>query len=69
MAWIAYKVFLLLLIGSVRQAEAQGNIYDVWNADGLHLMMCDNSTPDDYSDDWVVDWEDNRSVKVTILDN
>ena len=43
-------------------------VYDVWASPGLHLVMSDNSTPDDYSDDWVIDWEDNRYIMVTILD-
>ena len=43
-------------------------VYDVWSAPGLHLAMSDNSTPDDYSDDWVIDYETNRDVMVTILD-
>lgn len=42
--------------------------YEVWGTPGLHLMMDDNGTPDDYSDDWVVDYEDNRDVMVTVLD-
>lgn len=42
--------------------------YNVWGSPGLHLMMSDNGTPDDYSDDWVIDWEDNREVMVTVLD-
>lgn len=69
MKWIAYKVFLLLLIGNVRNAETQQNIYNVWNDNGIHLMMSDNGTPNNFEDDFVVDWEDNRQVKVTILDN
>lgn len=43
-------------------------VYDVWASPGLHLVMSDNSTPDDYSDDWVIDYETNRDVMVTILD-
>lgn len=42
--------------------------YDVWASPGLHLMMSDNGTPDDYSDDWVIDYEDNRIVEVAVLD-
>lgn len=69
MKWITYKVFLMLLIFDARQAQAAGNIYDVWNDNGLHLMICDNGTPADFEDDFIVDYEDNRSVKVTIMDN
>lgn len=43
-------------------------VYNVWADSGLHLMMCDNGTPNDYDDDWVVDWEDNRDVMVLVLD-
>lgn len=43
-------------------------VYDVWAPNGLHLAMSDNGTPDDYDDDWVIDWEDNRDVMVLVLD-
>lgn len=45
-----------------------GNVYSVWAEPGLHLMMSDNGTPDDYDDDWVVDWETNRDIIITVLD-
>lgn len=44
------------------------NVYDVWAAPGLHLMMSDNATPDDFDDDWVIDWETNRDIVVLVLD-
>lgn len=43
-------------------------VYDVWASPGLHLMMSDNATPDDFDDDWVVDWETNRDIVVLVLD-
>ena len=43
-------------------------VYDVWASPGLHLVMSDNSTPDDYDDDWVIDYETNRDIVVTVLD-
>lgn len=45
-----------------------GQVYSVWAEPGLHLMVSDNGTPDDYDDDWVIDWEDNRDVMVLVLD-
>lgn len=43
-------------------------VYDVWSPSGLHLAMCDNGTPDDFDDDWVIDWETNREIVVMVLD-
>ena len=48
--------------------EKRDGVYDVWATPGLHLVMDDNGTPDDYSDDWVIDYEDNRTVRVAVLD-
>lgn len=42
--------------------------YDVWAQPGLHLMMSDNGTPDNYDDDWVIDYETNREIMVAVLD-
>ena len=47
---------------------SDSGMYEVWAEPGLHLMMDDNGTPFDYSDDWVVDYEDNRQVAIRILD-
>lgn len=47
---------------------SDSGVYDVWGAPGLHLVMDDNGTPDDYSDDRVIDYEDNRAVRVAVLD-
>lgn len=49
-------------------ADKHDGVYSVWAEPGIHLIMSDNSTPDDYSDDWVIDYEDNREVIVTVLD-
>ena len=46
-----------------------GQVYDVWAQPGLHLAMSDNGTPDDFDDDWVIDWETNRDIIVLILDH
>lgn len=63
-------IFLIILKAVVTHllAVPSGNVYSVWSEPGLHLMMCDNGTPDNYDDDWVVDWEDNREVTVAIHD-
>lgn len=47
---------------------SEAGMYNVWEESGLHLMMSDNGTPDDYSDDWVIDYETNRDVVVAVLD-
>ena len=64
------KILLIALIATLATTphyEEQG--YDVWSDDGhTHLMMTDNGTPDDYDDDWVVDWETNREFTITIID-
>ena len=60
------KAIIIALIASVT-ITPQSNTYSVWSED-VHLIMDDNGTPDDYDDDWVVDWETNREVIVTILD-
>lgn len=68
------KAMMIALIALTATASPRadmyhgGEVYSVWSEPGLHLMMSDNGTPDDYSDDWVVDWEDNRNVMVTVLD-
>lgn len=67
MKWILVKT-LLLVMASTTHGHTD-NVYSVWNENGIHLIMSDNSTPTDFSDDWIVDYEDNRIVKVTMLDN
>lgn len=70
LAKLMYFWYLALLLGQVRGSEpVQASVYNVWTGPGLHLVMSDNGTPGNYDDDFVVDWEDNRQVKVTILDN
>lgn len=62
------KLLIIGLIASTVIAPApQSNTYSVWSED-IHLIMDDNGTPDDFNDDWVVDWETNREVIVTVLD-
>lgn len=67
---IKVTIFILLLKVALAHLTAigGGTVYSVWAEPNLHLMMCDNGTPDNYDDDWVVDWEDNREVTVTIHD-
>lgn len=70
------KALLIALIATTALAPVEKRydaysdtgVYDVWGAPGLHLIMDDNGTPDDYSDDWVIDYEDNRTVKIAFLD-
>ena len=72
------KLMMLALIALTVTAPAgperyydqysDAGMYNVWAEPGLHLMMSDNGTPDDYDDDWVVDWEDNRVVEVAVMD-
>lgn len=60
--------FILTMIATMVISPApQEDTYSVWSED-IHLIMSDNGTPTDYDDDWVVDWEDNREVIVTVLD-
>ena len=60
------KILLLILFATFSRPRPQ--VYDVWCDPNLHLMMSDNGTPTDYSDDWVIDWEDNREILVHVLD-
>lgn len=63
------KALILALIATITVAPTpKDNTYSVWSDDGIHLIMSDNGTPDDYDDDWVVDWETNRDYKVTVYD-
>lgn len=60
--------FILAMIATMVISPAtQEDTYSVWSED-IHLIMCDNGTPDDYDDDWVVDWETNRIVNIDIID-
>lgn len=68
MHWIAYKVFLMILICNARNIQATPTVYNAWTDTGIHLMMSDSGTPDNFEDDVVIDWEDNREFKITILD-
>lgn len=61
------KLIIALLVMMTWNAP-HAECYDAWNSDGLHLVMHDNGTPEDYADDWVIDWEDNRSVYVKAFD-
>lgn len=68
---LAIAMALMVAVAPVEKrydGYSTDGVYDVWAAPGLHLMMDDNGTPDDYSDDWVIDYEDNRIVEVAVLD-
>ena len=65
------KAALIALIAiAIIKPESHMELYHVWSEqDTLHLVMCDNGTPDNRDDDWVVDWEDNRNdVRVAFTD-
>ena len=71
--FIASNMALLTMIHSVSTyfndiSEDLPSVYDTWTGPNLHLIMSDNGTPDDFGDDWVIDWEDNREVINIILD-
>ena len=60
--------FVMALIATlVINPAPLDDTYSVWSED-IHLIMSDNGTPDDYDDDWVVDWETNRIVNIDIID-
>lgn len=65
-----FALIALATMGPERSYDqySESGMYSVWAEPGLHLMMDDNGTPDDYSDDWVIDYEDNRTVKIAVLD-
>ena len=60
------KLKLLLMLLSI--LHPQPELYSVWAEPGIHIVMCDNGTPADYEDDYVIDWEDNRVVSVYVFD-
>lgn len=62
------KFKLMLMLLAVLSPASQPNVYSAWTEDGIHLMISDNGTPDDFDDDFICDWEDNREFVVTILD-
>lgn len=61
-------IIALIAFTAMRPAGAHDGVYSVWAEPGIHLIMSDNGTPEDYSDDWVIDYEDNRVVEVAVLD-
>ena len=63
------KVLIIGLIIGTLMASTRDDCYSVWSeGDKVHLIMCDNGTPDDFDDDWVVDWETNRGFHVEVWD-
>lgn len=63
-------LFIVYLVSSLLMGNAdhRDGIYDVWAGPGLHIMMSDNGTPEDLDDDFVVDWETNRTVFTFVMD-
>ena len=61
-------ITLKMILAIIATGFTGGDVYSVWTNNGLHLMICDNGTPDDYDDDWIVDWETNRDVIVIVCD-
>ncbi len=55
------------LAGASKPAAPHG-YYDAWTSTGIHVFVDDNGTPEDFSDDWVFDWEDNRVFTITVID-
>lgn len=64
----AYIIAVIMILLSHRTDEAVGQCYSAWTDTGIHLIMCDNGTPDDVEDDYVVDWEDNRVFSIKVYD-
>lgn len=58
----------LIVSAFIGNADHDFGSYDVWAGPGLHLMMDDNGTPDLYDDDFVCDWETNRTVFTFVMD-
>lgn len=48
--------------------DYSGDTYSVYAQDGTRLCICDNRTPDDPEDDFVIDYETNRDITITIDD-
>ena len=61
-------MILILLASTTLRTQPYADVYSVWAEPGLHLIMSDNGTPDDYDDDWVIDYETNRVVTVKVWD-
>lgn len=59
--WYVLAILAALAARPVQYGEMDGAvIYDAYAArDGrvVHMIVSDNATPADMSDDWVVDWE------------
>lgn len=63
-----FAIIIAALLCRPAPAQVPGDVYSAWTDTGYHLMMSDNGTPGDPEDDWVCDWEDNRTYTITILD-
>lgn len=63
------KAFIIALIVAIcGHPQPVGNVYSAWTDDGIHLMISDNGTPEDFDDDFVCDWETNRDFTIIICD-
>ena len=67
---IAYIASLAILTASAYgyATKPESHDYEAWTSTGVHLMINDNGTPNDFEDDWVFDWETNRTFTVEVMD-
>jgi len=65
---IIISILMIIVSAFTPNMAKENGDYDVFNNNGLHLFINDNGTPNDYCDDWVYDWEDNRDAKILIFD-
>ena len=64
-----FKLIVMMILAITAPAEKPvGDVYSAWTESGIHLMISDNGTPDDFDDDFICDWETNRDFAVTIYD-
>lgn len=64
----ATATFIFIFTLAAFGKDYKGDVYSAYTPAGVRLAMCDNGTPDKIEDDFVIDWEDNRSITVTVHD-
>lgn len=57
-------MIMLLILSLI----APSNTYNAWTDTGVHLIIDDNGTPNNFDDDFIIDWETNRQFKISIQD-
>lgn len=63
------RIIVVAIIAAMSSANAPaGDVYSAWADTGIHLMISDNGTPEDFDDDFICDWETNRIFTVTVHD-